>query len=366
MRVKSRFRMLVAMASVTLAHAQHPYDRDARCAPGTPIPFESGTLWGYAAASGFTIPPHFSTGYQFYKGIALACTSEGCGLINRKGKLLTPLQDRQTTTLSGAYSEGLGAVERNRKWGYAEKSGKIVIPFQFDYAGAFEKGMARVTLNGKGFFINRKGQRITPEFSGPLYDFTEDLAVAGMGDKIGFIRRDGSFAIPAKYQISSGTAFSEGLAAVRVDGKVGFINKTGFVVVKPAYDDAFYFSEGLAPVRVGSTWGYIDKSGRMVLPLKYQTGYVFNEGVAPAMLSGGSKVGYIDHTGAFVIKPIFDIAEPFCAGLAHVESFHGIGFVPNMPCRLDRLQGRKGLIDHSNKYIWRDPEERTWNGAACS
>jgi hypothetical protein len=358
-----KFWIPVVLAFVTLAHAQLPYNRD-RCAPGTPIPFESGGLWGYVTASGFTIPPHFNTSYQFYRRTALACTSEGCGLIDTKGKLLTPLQNRQTMNISGG--EGLGVVERDRKWGYAEKSGKIVIPFQFDYAGAFEKGMAQVTLNGKGFFINHKGKRITPEFTGPLYDFTEDLAAAGMGDKIGFIRRDGSFAIPPKYQVSSGTAFSEGLAAVRIDGKVGFIDKTGSVVVKPAYDDAFYFSEGLAPVRIGSAWGYIDKSGRMVLPPKYQTGYVFNEGVAPALLSGGSKVGYIDHTGAFAIPQIFDDAMPFCAGLAHVEIFHGIGFVPNVFCHQDRLQGRKGLIDHSGKYIWRDPEERIWNGAACS
>ena len=75
--------------------------------------------------------------------------------------------------------------------------GNIVIPLRFNYAGDFERGLARVRQGGKCFFINRKGERITPEFDG-AFDFSEDLAAVEVDHKIGYIRRDGTFALPVR------------------------------------------------------------------------------------------------------------------------------------------------------------------------
>lgn len=104
----------------------------------------------------------------------------------------------------------------------------------------------------------------------------------------------------------------------------------------------------------------------MVIPPKYLIGHMFSEEIASVLSSETSKWGYIDHTGAFVIAPDFNFAMPFCAGLAHVETYRSIGLVPNIPCRRERYQGRKGFVDHAGKYIWRDPVERIWNGAVCN
>ncbi|RYZ79439.1 MAG: WG repeat-containing protein, partial [Proteobacteria bacterium] len=45
------------------------------------------------------------------------------------------------------FHEGLIAVSRNGKMGYANKYGQIVIPCTYDYAGWFENGRANVTFN---------------------------------------------------------------------------------------------------------------------------------------------------------------------------------------------------------------------------
>src|SRR5205823_2206174 len=132
------------------------------------------------------------------------------------------------------------------------------------------------------------------------------------------------------------------------------MDKRGSIVVKPSFDDAYPFSEGYAPVQIGDRWGYIDKRGEMAIPRKYRIAHMFNEGVASVTPEDTGKWGYIDHTGAFAIQPIFDGAMPFCAGVAPVATFHRISPDPKDITHQVKYRGRRGFIDHSGKYIWRD------------
>ena len=55
----------------------------------------------------------------------------------------------------GDFSEGLAMVALNEKWGFVDKSGKVVVPLKYDWVGDFSEGLAAVTLNGKWGFISR-------------------------------------------------------------------------------------------------------------------------------------------------------------------------------------------------------------------
>jgi WG containing repeat len=359
-----KFWLLLGASTIaTLANAQRT-QTFPDCQNGTAIPFNVGDDWGYLTVSGITIPAQFKSAEEFSGGLAIACTVEGCGAINTKGQFISPVHDPHTFLVASRYTDGIGAVAKDGKWGYAGVSGNIVIPLRFNYAGDFERGLARVSQRGKYFFINRKGERITPEFDG-AFDFSEDLAAVEVDHKIGYIRRDGTFALPPVHQGASGIDFSEGLVAVRIDGKVGFMDTTGSIVVKPSYDDAYPFSEGLAPVTSGGKWGYIDKKGDLVVSLQYRIAHMFSEGVASVQLSDSGKWGYIDNTGRFALPPVYDSAMPFCAGVAKVESFHPIG-VDKSLCRTQRYEGKQGIIDHSGNYIWRDSKEQMWNSTVCN
>lgn len=72
-----------------------------------------------------------------------------------------------------------------------DRNRKVIIPFQFEHANPFDGGMAKVVLNKRVCFINKLGTRITPMFDG-AFDFHEGLAAVIVGDKVGYIRRDGS------------------------------------------------------------------------------------------------------------------------------------------------------------------------------
>ena len=57
------------------------------------------------------------------------------------------------------------------------------------------------------------------------------------------------------------TDFSEGLAAIRVGDKWGYINKDGKLKIDFLFDRAKPFCEGMAAVSINDKWGYIDKFG---------------------------------------------------------------------------------------------------------
>ena len=340
--------------------AVHLFAQSPCNTPG-PIPFEDHGKWGYLSANGIVIPPRFDFAGPFTAEGAIACVANQCGLLGKDGSFIAHTWNRQSRPFPESYSEGLAPAIRDGRWGYVDRERNVVIPFQFKYAGPFDQGMARVRVNDKFFFINEKGTRVTPEFEG-AFDFHEDLAAVTVGKNVGYIRRDGSFALPPLHPSASGIDFAEGLAALRVKEKVGFMDKTGSVVIEPKYDDVYPFSDGLAPVELGGKWGYVDKTGNVIVPIQYHIGHMFSEGVASVELGG--KWGYIDRVGRFSISATFDSAMPFCGGVAAVETFQNVGQTSG-GCRAELFKGKHGMIDHAGNFVWHDAEEQTWPSPDC-
>ena len=59
--------------------------------------------------------------------------------------------------------------------------------------------------------------------------------------------------------------------------------------------------------------------------------------------------GFIDMTGKIVISPQFDLAEPFCGGLARV----GVGRWIPLKFSSQRFEGKFGYINKQGVYVWR-------------
>ncbi len=155
---KVSFRWLLILTFATIANGQRA-QMLPDCRRGTPIPFNVENHWGYVTDSGIVIPPRFISAGPFSGDIATVCTAQGCVLIDRKGQFVSPIVAREKSLFGTRYSEGIGAVEKDGKWGYADVSGNVVIPLQFEYAGDFNDGMARVRSGDKFFFINLQGTR---------------------------------------------------------------------------------------------------------------------------------------------------------------------------------------------------------------
>jgi hypothetical protein len=113
----------------------------------------------------------------------------------------------------------------------------------------------------------------------------------------------------------------------------------------------------------GSKWGYIDKSGKYIIPPKFPDALggarFFHEGLAAVNIPDAKSVnglaGYIDRTGEFVIPPQFNQGiGDFIHGLAHV---HTAFIDPNSRSESDPLKyhysgGKQGYIDRQGNFVW--------------
>jgi hypothetical protein len=59
------------------------------------------------------------------------------------------------------FSDELASVETGDKYGYIDKTGKMVIPQQYPYAAGFSEGLARVRIGpGKFGYIDKTGKYV--------------------------------------------------------------------------------------------------------------------------------------------------------------------------------------------------------------
>jgi hypothetical protein len=255
-------------------------------------PVRIGRKWGYIDTSGrMVIEPHFQSAGEFHEGLArihlwskVACTS-GTFTSDDAPLYAFHLLEDDKSDLPGCFPQG-------GKFGYIDKTGKVVIPPQFFVAQDFADGLAAVRV-----------------------EETRD-------SKYGYIDQTGHMVIEPRF--NQAEAFSEGLAAVETSGRVvgnqvveiawGFIDKAGVLKIPDKYKFASNFSEGLAPVAIqlGVSMGYIDHDGNMAIPARFAQARGFSDGFA-AVCSDACV--YIDRSGATVLKNFY-ASWPFSDGLA--------------------------------------------------
>jgi hypothetical protein len=246
-----------------------------------------------------------------------------------------PSQSAPGTPLKKQTCGDLWPVEQGHKWGYIDKTGRVIIPCQFDSAANFSEGLAAVKIKEKIGYIDVTGKFVIPPQFVSGFPFSSGLAlvvISSSGDgvirmnRLGYVDRSGQVVIHLKDPLDSKSlrvfyqdgdlTCTEGMVRVEHHDKVGFMDKTGRQIVSPRYDDAGLYSEGLAAVKLGDKYGYVDRSGKMVIPLQFGEAGPFSEGLAGVKL--GDTYGYVDRSGKMVIPCQFSEAASFSEGLALV------------------------------------------------
>jgi hypothetical protein len=161
----------------------------------------------------------------------------------------------------------------------------------------------------------------------------------------GFIDRTGNDVVPPACDRITQPNW-DGWTSLARDGHEGFFNLrtgkgTGLIFDVGDFHETPLFEEGLEPVRRGVLYGYTDHVGQTRLPFAYEAAHQFRFGLAAVKLNG--KFGFIDKSGRFVIRPIFDIAGTFDEnGLAIVSIDHAAGMIDRsghvvVPLRYDAV-----------------------------
>jgi len=266
------------------------------------------------------------------------------GFIDRTGKLIIPLQFDSANN----FHEGLALVTANKKTLFVDGSGRVVITPQFDIVNSFSEGLAAVNIGqtripniglisnpGKWGYIDRTGRLVIPLKFTHAEDFSEGLAAVTDGDQGGFIDHTGKFVFNVPLDVTLG--FHEGMVGVLLRGTLTYFDRTGKKIPTPVDygPKSNSFSEGLVPISIKGKWGFMNRSGKLTIEPQFEDAEDFSEGLAPVKVkvelvwcprdasgnrSGSTMMfGYIDQTGKLVIPPVFDSAAPFSEGVGAVR-----------------------------------------------
>ncbi|MFN2596364.1 MAG: WG repeat-containing protein [Pyrinomonadaceae bacterium] len=265
----------------------------------------------YVRADGTRVEDRNFASDHFSEGLMPVRVGDKYGFADAEGRLVVfPRFD-----YAGDFGEGLAPVKIKDKWGYVARDGGVKIAPQFDDASRFSEGLAsvcyeiakpkteeeRVELlpgggdtNKRCGYVNKSGEVVIAPQYNEAGDFSEGLAAVRVGRRGNVIGSEDE-----------------------QTGKWGYIDRAGGVVMPLQFQNAHDFAEGLAPVKIGAKWGYVDAGGKTVIPPRFEWAQSFSGGLAlvavgepktwwprrgvTALAIGlKGKYGYIDKTGEFV------------------------------------------------------------------
>ena len=198
------------------------------------------------------------------------------------------------------YSEGVIAVKSNNgKYGYVDKTGKVVIPFKYDDAGEFHNGIALVYIKDGYTLIDKTGKIIL----GKRYASIErsSCGLRKVHDietgKYGYINNNGEVTLSLIYD--NATEFYNGTAIVMINNESFLINTIGNMKSK-IYDYIYYYPSSYLVMEKNSKYGYINLDGEEKVPCIYDNASEEKNGVAVVVKDKNEYL--IDMNGKVMFK----------------------------------------------------------------
>lgn len=220
-------------------------------------------------------------------------------------------------------------VKQNDKWGLASADGTLVTPCKYDKISTFsnEQAIARVgdVISG----VDVKGNRIAllHDRASDFTNFNENRL--GLKLESGWILADGNFNVGSNVFEEIGM-YSNGAAPAKVNGKWGLVNTSGIEWVLPAeYDEIIQdelgrsFSQDAIFVRQGNQVRLF--SGKDFVGDIYEDAKPFADGWAAVKKNG--KWGFVDTQGVVQIDFQFEDALSFGQHLAAIKQGNNWGYV---------------------------------------
>ena len=260
------------------------------------------------------------------------------GIVDTRGSIVLPIGEMVGGDPYGTppdLAERRVPFTAGAKFGFKDLAGTVVVPAIYDEVRDFSSGMAAVRVGEHWGFIDSTGVlAVQPAFKN-VWPFERQIAAAG-DERLGLIRRDGSWLIPPRLERASrgwpGWHFME-------SGLEGFASSDGARVIPASFANLDMFFDGLAVAarETNGPEGYVDTTGAWVIEPRFASAGRFSCDRASFRFRWEDPVGYIDRTGTVVIAPRFSDAHRFAGGAAVAVSATG-----------DTL----GYIDTRGEFIW--------------
>ena len=159
--------------------------------------------------------------------------------------------------------------QKSGKWGFIDKTGKVIIEHKYNEIGDFSDGLVRVKLNGRWRYVDKNDTLVLTVPYNNVGDFSEGLAKFIDGrNKSGFIDKLGQVIIQPIFDSNSSSmnlSFNNGIAPIQKNGQWGYIDKTGTMIIEPQFSEAGSFLNKFAKVKKGNDAFFINSKGELIV-----------------------------------------------------------------------------------------------------
>ena len=287
---------------------------------------------------------------------------------------------------AGLFVDGLAPVKQNGKWGYIDKTGKTVIPFQYDIAGLFNEGFALV-----GTLVYSEPETVYDWETDQTYETGKTMSTYGLG----FVDTKGNyteFTCEDMYNWETDEMFTGAIQYATTDSMLSnsMVFHNGYITLwRPDEPTSYVYDTtgnivDLPADTYLSPWGWQITEGTIILGetayeggnqhfMNFQTGQMldlqlpedddegyyypdlrpFNQGLAPVCICRTDfetwevtrRWGFVDTSGRFVISPAYsDFRVSDVYGDYEIFGVTGLAMVEN-------TAGKWGAIDKSGKTV---------------
>ncbi len=226
------------------------------------IPVQQGGKWGYLGLDGQMLPGGFAwdSALPFAEGVAGVSQEKRAGFIDATGQVVIPLQYDGVSS----FGNGLAGFAQKKKWGFVNAQGEVVIKPAFQAVGVFTQDRCAVKRSNKWGIIDLQGKWVVPYKYDEITDFDPMYHRAWMrNNKLwGLLSLDG--AVVLKPTWATFTPFgADGMSCVSYKGGYGFIDVRGSNRILSMYDSAAAFSANLGSAEFeGNLVQYLTRLGK--------------------------------------------------------------------------------------------------------
>ncbi len=293
----------------------------------------------------------FDNIYPFKDGYTIAI-KDGYWYALKDDGSVNKFEDETLMPKNKYYSEGLVRVIETNSGksllGFIDTKGKVAVQAEFRSVGDFTGcGLtwARSASDKDSIgIINRSGEWVVKPTFDMVMDFDKEaqatIAVTGEArqshKKLYAVIKVSGKTMPLGDSVQRLFKFSNGLAMFRLAGKngnLGYLDNNGQVVVSPIYDEGRDFEGDIGIVEIGHKWGAVNKKGEELIPCEYDEVHSFHDGFV--VLEKNKLYGFYNCKENRIIEPQFKEVRHFKDGYA---------------AALDRETKQWGMIDSTGAW----------------
>lgn len=221
--------------------------------------------------------------------------------------------------------KSLYIVQKDKKYGLIDETGKIVLPIKYDgiykfrnngYLYFYEENKIGVIDKDGSILVNPIASEHSQieSFSEGIFTISRTMHIDGLNGPsgyswYGYMNKNGKLIFEPQEDIRYAEDFSDGMALVGKgvrDVKYGYINTDGRNIIDFMYDQAFSFKNEIAVVRKGKEGAIINKKGNIIQTFATDRIVWVNFKTSVAVFIKDNKYGTINFLSNKIINPQFD------------------------------------------------------------